>query len=125
MTSTRSSLVQSALKLKVLEWKKLDVLASMAFTPSTIQPQSGGPERKVVDPTAFAPSTLSKTALTLTEDILQAYKPDHILVERQRFRSGGAAAVQEWTLRVNMLESMIWACLTTLRASSKASAGLE
>jgi cruciform cutting endonuclease 1 len=74
----------------------------------------------MLSPAAFTPSSLSKTALALTKNILETYKPSHILIERQRFRTGGAAAVQEWTLRVNMLESMIWACLETLRTSPSA-----
>ena len=45
---------------------------------------------------------------------LQAYNPHTILIERQRYRSAGGAAIQEWTVRVNMLESMFHATLHTL-----------
>ena len=107
-------------RLKVIDWKKLDLLASMPIAHNTDRVECEGAEQKVLSSASFTPSALSKTALLLSEDILQSYSPDHILIERQRFRSGGAAAVQEWTLRVNMLESMIWACLTTLSASNKA-----
>ena len=62
---------------------------------------------------AFTPSVLSATAYSVVTDLL-SYKPNVILIERQRFRSGGAAAIQEWTVRVNMLESMLWACLHTM-----------
>lgn len=64
---------------------------------------------------AFSPANLSHTALDLTRHFLKYYQPEFILIERQRFRSGGASAVQEWTLRVNMLESMLWSSLMTMR----------
>lgn len=104
--------VSDALSVKVMEWKRLSV---------TLWPSSGlkstkatGPQVKpVMDPSAFNPSNLCKTAVEVAESLL-AYSPSHILIERQRFRSGGASAVQEWTLRVNALESMLWAALETM-----------
>ncbi|KAK6604685.1 hypothetical protein H4I96_05267 [Botrytis cinerea] len=35
-------------------------------------------------------------------------------LQRQRFRSMGSKHILEWTIRVNMLESMLWATLKTL-----------
>jgi cruciform cutting endonuclease 1 len=118
-------------KLKVLDWKKLDVLdhhlqqprmpttseSSDQDVPTKARRRHSASPSTTLSLAAFTPSSLSKTALALTKNILNTYKPSHVLIERQRFRSGGAAAVQEWTLRVNILESMIWACLETLRTS--------
>lgn len=106
-------------RLRIVDWKKLNVLASLQSNQDPTLADGENTERANLNATAFTPSALSQTALILSEHILQTYNPTHILIERQRFRSGGAAAVQEWTLRVNMLESMIWACLTTMRATSK------
>lgn len=104
-------------KLKIIAWKKVDVLGQLSPKGPNATPAKRG--RAPIDASVFTPSLLSKTARSITQDLLATYNPSHILVERQRFRSGGASAVQEWTLRVNMLESMIWASLETLRSVQK------
>lgn len=67
---------------------------------------------------SFSTSTFSRHAYNLAITLLRLSgpnsPPDQILIETQRYRSAGGAAVQEWTLRVNMLESMLWGCLRTL-----------
>ncbi|KAK5114994.1 hypothetical protein LTR85_010032 [Meristemomyces frigidus] len=119
--------------LTVSHWHKRDLLSAVAQSggisvgkPADVADggiNKGGRKRKPaitagIPKSAFTPSVLSKTAYDVTVDIL-SYKPSVILIERQRFRSGGAAAIQEWTVRVNMLESMIWACLRTMRETRK------
>ncbi|KAI1185885.1 mitochondrial resolvase Ydc2 [Nemania serpens] len=66
---------------------------------------------------AFSPASLAKAANTFLQDTVLRLEPlpTHVLIERQRWRSGGAAAIQEWTVRVNTLEAMLHASLQTLR----------
>ncbi len=64
---------------------------------------------------AFDPSTLSAAAYALLRKRLLPLNPTHILIERQRFRSMGSKHILEWTIRVNMFESIIYAVLCTLR----------
>ncbi|KAI1373809.1 Ydc2-catalyt-domain-containing protein [Hypoxylon crocopeplum] len=67
------------------------------------------------DPEQFSPASLAIATDRLVRRDLLPLKPTHLLIERQRWRSGGAAAIQEWTLRVNTLEAMLHASLRTLR----------
>ncbi|KAI6083880.1 Ydc2-catalyt-domain-containing protein [Hypoxylon rubiginosum] len=63
----------------------------------------------------FSPASLAVVADRLVRQDIVPLKPTHVLIERQRWRSAGAAGVQEWTLRVNTLEAMLHASLRTLR----------
>ncbi|KAK3722765.1 hypothetical protein LTR37_002337 [Vermiconidia calcicola] len=92
--------------LRIVEWKTVDVLSSLTA-------HSGIEQNQPTGGTSALPSGIKRG-----QDLLHSYLPSHVLIERQRFRSGGASAVQEWTLRVNMLESMLWACLETMRNQS-------
>ncbi|TKA48391.1 hypothetical protein B0A54_00526 [Friedmanniomyces endolithicus] len=109
--------------LKVLEWKRIDLLHPSAVSPQNPPPnddtqvKTSSKKPAPIPPSAFTPSHLSHTALSLSRTLL-SHSPTTILIERQRFRSGGGPAIQEWTVRVNMLEAMLWACLATLRHTS-------
>ncbi|KAJ5763810.1 hypothetical protein N7533_002491 [Penicillium manginii] len=57
----------------------------------------------------------AETAHTLLHTLVAMYKPTHILIERQRFRSGSSSHVQEWTLRVGLFEAMLYAALEAMK----------
>ncbi|KAK4179437.1 putative cruciform cutting endonuclease [Triangularia setosa] len=63
----------------------------------------------------FNPSSLSSLTYSLISTYLLPLKPTHILIERQRFRTGNASNIFEWTIRVNTLEAMLHACFATLK----------
>lgn len=116
------------LSLHLSDWKRLDVSErlmarhtnSQIATSSRLSEDHVARAEESAEMTSeegsniYAPSSLSKIAFSLASEFLR-YKPDYILIERQRFRSGGGPAIQEWTVRVNMLESMLWASLETMR----------
>ena len=121
-----ASVQKTGRSLHVRSWKRLDLLEKMRPNVATSQlgepdqsTESDGSESKgvanAIMKNSFTPSVMSKVALQVAQDFLK-YKPDVILIERQRFRSGGGSAIQEWTVRVNTLESMLWACFETMKS---------
>ena len=69
-------------------------------------------------PNPFSKSAFSHHTYNLALTLLNlggpGAQPDQVIIETQRYRSQAGAAVLEWTLRVNMLEDMLWGCLRTL-----------
>lgn len=105
----------SQLSLRVSAWEKVDLLEQIKST--TVQSADSMPGVVASDADAldlFNPASVSQVAYDLSRSFL-THEPTTILIERQRYRSAGSSAIQEWTIRVNMLESMLWACLTTIR----------
>lgn len=102
--------------MSVLRWKKLD-LVSKTDLKSTRVLMGDDSAVEVVDDEGdqFSPSVLSRTAYHLIVKEVLSVNPDVVLIEKQRWRSGGGSAVQQWTLRVNTLEAMLWAILETLK----------
>lgn len=100
-------------------WKRLSVLDGLSDL-STPSPTSDCDSESSFDSISvtkesYSPKTYASTAYNLLTTLLSTYNPTHILIERQRFRSAGSSAVQEWTLRVGVFEGMLHAILHTLR----------
>ncbi|KAF2625307.1 ribonuclease H-like protein [Macroventuria anomochaeta] len=104
--------------MNVLRWKKLDLVEGQRYHDSHQQSLEDIQENIGAagdDISQFTPSVLSKTAYRLITEEVLSVNPDIILIEKQRWRSGGGSAVQQWTVRVNTLEAMLWAILETLK----------
>lgn len=68
---------------------------------------------------SFEPIDYAAHAYRFIDHVLTTYKPNQILIERQRFRTGGQASVQEWTIRVGVFEGMLYAVLRALAEERK------
>ena len=105
--------------MNVLRWEKIDLVESTrVFRSHLLRPKDSkkAAEKEVdeeIDP--YSLSVLSATAYKLVKEIILTGQPDIILIEKQRWRSSGGSAIQQWTVRVNTLEGMLWAILETLR----------
>ncbi|CAI9630618.1 unnamed protein product [Alternaria burnsii] len=105
--------------MEILRWEKInlteathDEIHERSEVTTTEQNTAGADEES--DP--YSVDALSKTAYGLLRNTIMTGSPDIILIEKQRWRSGGSSAVQQWTLRVNTLEGMLWAVLQTMNA---------
>jgi cruciform cutting endonuclease 1 len=105
----------------VQAWERLSLTPSPP-APCPPPPPSEAPAAAAAPKEDFTPAALASHAYAFLRPLVLASPhgaPTTVLIERQRFRSMGGAAVQEWTLRVNMLEAMMWAVLGTLRAEGR------
>jgi cruciform cutting endonuclease 1 len=107
--------------VKLNAWRRLAVAdALLDSDPDSLGKIKGGSASKLPgkvkekEKHTFSPSEYARTAYALVTGLLHAYQPSHVLIERQRFRSGGGSAVQEWTLRVGVFEGMLYAVLHAL-----------
>lgn len=66
----------------------------------------------------YSPAVMAQVAYKLVSEIFLPLHISHVVIEKQRHRSGGASAVLEWTIRVNRLESMLHAIFETLRRTT-------
>lgn len=103
--------------MEVLRWEKIDLVKTSrkhrAHLPNTrLIKENTAEADDEVDP--YSLSVLSSTAYDLVKHTILAGAPDIILIEKQRWRSGGGSAIQQWTVRVNTLEGMLWAALETI-----------
>ncbi|KAJ4400484.1 hypothetical protein N0V91_008636 [Didymella pomorum] len=115
--------------MHILRWKTLNLVEGSKPTSHALDGRAASrnieedwtaAER---DDNQFSPSVLSGTAYKfIAEEVLSA-DPDVVLIEKQRWRSGGGSAVQQWTLRVNTLEAMLWAVLETVKRTHQYRSG--
>jgi cruciform cutting endonuclease 1 len=105
--------------MRVEVWRRIAVPLFSPFSASQapIPMSSSEPDAEAQNP--YNPSSLSRTAYDLVANMLLPLGPDTILIERQRFRSGSQPQIQEWTIRVNGLEGMMWAVLRTLEEQAR------
>ncbi|KAL3427657.1 hypothetical protein PVAG01_01167 [Phlyctema vagabunda] len=100
----------------VIAWKRLNVSTTVSPTaPATVQTSIGDETDVPMEKESFTPAALSAAAYDLLRNQLIPLDPAYILIERQRFRSMSSPHVLEWTIRINMFESILYGVLCTLK----------
>jgi cruciform cutting endonuclease 1 len=115
--STRKSKTKPKIPVQVQAWRRLNVVDEVAASTLSTDLVPSEEAEEAEDP--YTPSALSKIAFSILSKTLLPYKPDIILIERQRWRSASSPSIQQWTIRVNTLEGMFWAILEARRAMSR------
>jgi cruciform cutting endonuclease 1 len=110
-------------KIDIIRWNKVNLVDATRDLrwerpdPSMIEEEAAEEAEETkeeVDP--YSLSVLSKTAYRFVRDTILSAEPDIILIERQRWRSSSSTAIQQWTVRVNTVEAMLWAALETIQS---------
>ena len=93
----------------VMAWKRASIFTR--DTEDGSHNNQAASDSDAAAPESYTAARLAIPAVNTLTALLVTHSPTHIVIERQRHRSGGGPAVLEWTFRVNMLESMFWAVL--------------
>ena len=96
----------------ITAWQNFSVLER--YMAGTIEHMSGSKRTKESESSIFQSDRFAPIALRLAKELVSNYKPDIILLEKQRHRSMGGRNILEWTVRVNMLENMLQAVFRML-----------
>ena len=112
-------LASHPLNVRLETWQRVSIGKAPlpSSTPSTMSKKkivTLQPSTITTEKESFEPIDYADYAYTFLRHVIDQHKPTHVLIERQRFRSGGQAAVQEWTIRVGVFEGMLYAVLRTL-----------
>ncbi|KAK6531575.1 hypothetical protein TWF694_002767 [Orbilia ellipsospora] len=97
---------------EILAWKRFSLLDTSNGTVLDKQPEFQ--QNISFTEIDFSAHSLAPIATSLARQLVAVHKPTMIAIEKQRYRTMGSAAVQEWTLRVNTLEAMIHTALRML-----------
>jgi cruciform cutting endonuclease 1 len=102
--------------IKVSAWKRLSMEETDINQIDTEKKPLPGSKKTPAVRESYHPAIYARRAHGFVKQMIDSHQPTHVLIERQRFRSGGQAAVQEWTIRVGVFEAMLYAVFATLLA---------